>query len=89
MKKLKNEAQLAKMALAIGCVDLDSTANSKDINSCSEIELKILISLILKTPLVTVPVLSITTVFTLVIASRKDAPLNRIPLRDAAPNPPK
>ena len=35
------------------------------------------------------PVLSRTTVFTLVMVSKKDAPLKRIPLRDAAPNPPK
>ena len=35
--------------------------------------------LILKTPLVTVPVLSITKVFILVIASKKEAPLNRLP----------
>ena len=46
-------------------------------------------SLILKTPLVTVPVLSITKVFILVIASKNEAPLNKIPFFEAAPNPPK
>src|SRR5664279_1892832 len=42
-----------------------------------------------KTPWVNVPVLSKTTVFTWVKASRKLAPLTRIPCREAPPTPPK
>src|SRR5690606_10502089 len=76
------------MVLAIGCVNCSSIAIKYFINSDSSQSIA-LISFILKTPLVTVPVLSITNVFILVIASIKDAPLNRIPFFEAAPKPPK
>ena len=78
------------MAFAIGCVDCSSIAIKYFIISTSLNEpLLTTTFLILKTPLVTVPVLSITNVFILVIASKNEAPLNKIPFLEAAPNPPK
>ena len=51
--------------------------------------LRVAISVTLNTPFVSVPVLSITTVWREVSASRKLAPFTRMPWRDAEPMPPK
>ena len=86
--KLGPSALYSKTALAMGCVDCFSMAITYFMSTFSS-QSNAFISLILKTPLVRVPVLSMTIVFILVMASRKEAPLNNIPFFEAAPNPPK
>ena len=75
-------------ALAMGWVELFSIMATSRTSSVFSI-LELTTSWTLKTPLVSVPVLSITTTLILVITSKKLEPLNKIPFLEAKPIPPK
>ena len=77
------------MLAAIGWEDADSQAAAMARTSCWDVSLNVDILSTTNTPLVIVPVLSITTAFMFLRASMARPPLKRIPSLEAAPMPEK
>ena len=78
----------ANIDCAMGCDELDS-ASAASVSSSSSLTPTGCAFVTRNAPLVSVPVLSNTQVFTCASASMQLEPLSRMPSRDAPPSPPK